>query len=82
YGNTDYALRGMLSHFPLVKFMVLTYDIACQYSIKLLERFTSYTQAGIFPPSVLSAVKRLQLLVPKMHLQGHKDDCRRSLLLV
>jgi hypothetical protein len=76
YANTDYALRGALCNFPLVRIIVLTYDIACQYSIKLVERFRNSADEGIFPSFILSAVERLQLLVPKMHLQGHKDDCR------
>ncbi|KAJ7732066.1 hypothetical protein DFH07DRAFT_755417 [Mycena maculata] len=76
YANTDYALCGALHNLPLVRNIVLTYDIACQYSIKLVERFRNAANEGVFPSFISSAIERLQLLVPKMHLQGHKDDCR------
>ncbi len=76
YANTDYALHGALRNLALVKWIVLTYDIACQYSINLVQRFKDAAQQGIFSHSIFSVVDRLHLLVPKMHLQGHKDDCR------
>ncbi|KAJ6489120.1 hypothetical protein C8R45DRAFT_929812 [Mycena sanguinolenta] len=71
YANTDYAVRGVLRNLHLIRTLLLTYDIACQYSIHFVEQFKNAVKDGIFPSSVLAI-----LLVPKMHLQGHKDDCR------
>lgn len=57
YANTDYALYGTLRNLALVKHIVLTYDIACQYSISLVERFRKAAADGIFPSFILSAVE-------------------------
>ncbi|KAF8160090.1 hypothetical protein K438DRAFT_1619705, partial [Mycena galopus ATCC 62051] len=76
YANTDYALHGALHNIALVKTIVLTYDIAWQYSINLVQWFKDAAKKSIFSSFISSVVERLQLLVPKMHLEGHKDDCR------
>ncbi|KAJ6448069.1 hypothetical protein C8R45DRAFT_850531, partial [Mycena sanguinolenta] len=55
---------------------LLTYDIACQYSINLAQRFKGYADKGILSSSISAIVEKLEMLVPKMHLEGHKDDCR------
>lgn len=74
YANTDYALYGSLWNLPLVQHIVLTYDIACQYYIHLVERFTN--PKFEFPERVKAAVHRIVMFVPKLHLKGHKDDCQ------
>ena len=53
--------------------VLVTYDIACQYSKKIVKRFSNTfgTSAG-----VTSLVKEALFAVPKMHVQGHKEDCQ------
>ena len=70
YCNTDYALAGAVKQAKLIRFIVVTYDIACQYSIKIKERFAKNF------PDLSSIIDRISFLVPKLHLQGHKDDCQ------
>ncbi|TDL14300.1 hypothetical protein BD410DRAFT_734294, partial [Rickenella mellea] len=42
----------------------------CQYCIHLVERF-----AARFP-NTKDIIKFVNCLIPKLHLQGHKDDCQ------
>ena len=70
YMNTDYALWGALKNATKNKYIVLTYDIACQYSLSLKKRFIK-----LFP-SFVSLLERIIHLVPKLHLQGHKEQCQ------
>ena len=53
--------------------VLVTYDIACQYSKKIVKRFSNTfgTSAG-----VTSLVKEALFAIPKMHVQGHKEDCQ------
>ncbi|THV04648.1 hypothetical protein K435DRAFT_649011 [Dendrothele bispora CBS 962.96] len=77
FGLTDYALAGVLMALILVSTVVLTYDIACQYHVNLIRRFTenlSDTQfAGRHLEDVVSGIT---CLVPKLHLQGHIANCQ------
>ncbi|KAF9536539.1 hypothetical protein CPC08DRAFT_609174, partial [Agrocybe pediades] len=49
---------------------LLTYDVACQYHVHLAKRFS------ISFPDLLDIINQMRLLVPKKHLDGHKEDCR------
>ncbi|KAJ7236645.1 hypothetical protein C8J57DRAFT_1194304 [Mycena rebaudengoi] len=68
YSNTDYALHGSLWNLPLVRHVVLIYDIACQYSVNLVKHFMD--PKSKFPERVRDAVKRLVMFVPKLHLKN------------
>ncbi|KDR71018.1 hypothetical protein GALMADRAFT_15660, partial [Galerina marginata CBS 339.88] len=70
YSNTYHALAGGVRYSRRNRFIVLTYDIACQFCINLKERF-----AQAFP-TVSDIVNRIRHFVPKLHIQGHKDDCQ------
>ncbi|KAF8582093.1 hypothetical protein K439DRAFT_1352311 [Ramaria rubella] len=70
YGNVDYALAQALREAADLPCIGLTYDIACQYLINLRKRFDAKF------PHYAPLVPRILGLVPKMHLVGHKDDCR------
>jgi hypothetical protein len=50
--------------------IVETYDVACQYYIHLKKRF----QENI--PDLADLIDLIHLLVPKKHLDGHKDHCK------
>ncbi|KAJ7094336.1 hypothetical protein C8R44DRAFT_749527 [Mycena epipterygia] len=86
YANTDYALCGALCNLALVNHIVLTYDIACQYSIKLVEWFRNATKKGIFPSYITAAVEQLQLRDTKMtaaiadgeHIEGTWGEAKQA----
>ena len=68
--NTDYALWGALKNATKNKHIKLTYDIFCQYGINLKERFTKFFPFSLF------ILDRVTGLVPKLHIQGHKEECQ------
>ena len=47
-----------------------TYDVACQYQIHLKERFVKNI------PPLADIIDLILMLVPKKHLDGHKDHCK------
>ncbi|EJD37043.1 hypothetical protein AURDEDRAFT_73638, partial [Auricularia subglabra TFB-10046 SS5] len=49
---------------------ILTCDKGCQYGVNLVKRFQTAF------PELVPIVKPMKVLVPKMHLQGHKEECR------
>ncbi|KAF8963730.1 hypothetical protein BDZ97DRAFT_1637389, partial [Flammula alnicola] len=50
--------------------ILVTYDVACQYFIHLKSRFL-LSFAALAP-----LIDIVNMLVPKKHLDGHKEDCR------
>jgi hypothetical protein len=46
-----------------------TYDIACEYTVHLEERFAKHF------PDLLDKVKKMRWGVPALHVQGHQDSC-------
>ncbi|KAF7969559.1 hypothetical protein HWV62_26913 [Athelia sp. TMB] len=70
YSNTDYALAQSLYLANQLWWILLTYDINCQYGINLVERFRKSF------PGLVGTAEKLVLLVGKMHLRGHKEDCQ------
>ena len=63
----DYALHGALEGSEQVQRRVLAYDIGCQYSINLEARFQKQ-----FP---ITTVSDLEILVGKMHVRNHVEEC-------
>ncbi|KAJ3539948.1 hypothetical protein NMY22_g4499 [Coprinellus aureogranulatus] len=85
FANGDFALAWALRRFVLAAIslqraryfqrIVVTYDVACQYWVHLKERFAN--AAEDFPIfDIATVVDAIHMLVPKMHLDGHKEDCR------
>jgi hypothetical protein len=79
YANADFALAHALRRYTMhhsiqgAKFfqqILQTYNVACQYYVNLKARF-----ADNFP-DLADFIDLMRLLVPKMHLDGHKVDCR------
>lgn len=68
----DYFFLSSLRRSPLPPRIVVSYDIACQWSRNLLERCEMY------PPNALSISNNLDLvfLVPKFHLPAHISRCQ------
>jgi hypothetical protein len=48
---------------------VVSYDIACQYSVKLVERFSKSF------PDLVPIVEKIHWAIPALHVQGHQDGC-------
>ncbi|THU88320.1 hypothetical protein K435DRAFT_917318 [Dendrothele bispora CBS 962.96] len=77
FNLTDLALAGVLRFLLLVRHIVLTYDIACQYEKNLVKRFKENFIGTPFEHLGLDeVVDRFLCLVPKMHLKGHIPDCQ------
>ncbi|KAF7975232.1 hypothetical protein HWV62_10194 [Athelia sp. TMB] len=70
FANTDYALAQTLWLAQFIRWITLTYDINCQYGVKLVKRFEAHF------PHLAHIAERLTLLIGKMHLRGHKEDCQ------
>jgi hypothetical protein len=67
--NSDFALSSAFSRMKNIEEIVLSYDIACQYSINWENRFHGSTFLEKPPAEVY-------FLIPKFHLLCHKDKCR------
>jgi Kyakuja-Dileera-Zisupton transposase len=51
--------------------VVLSYDIACQYSRNFRSRFLLWPAILLLPPHL-----SILFLIPKFHLPVHKEECR------
>ncbi|KAJ6601680.1 hypothetical protein B0H10DRAFT_1958314 [Mycena sp. CBHHK59/15] len=69
FALTDYALCYSLVEATTQHWVFATYDIWCQYSIKLLERVKKWF------PSMESIVEMILGAIPKMHIHNHKERC-------
>ncbi|KAF9549373.1 hypothetical protein CPC08DRAFT_648216, partial [Agrocybe pediades] len=72
YVNMDYFFLSSIQDTEAER-IVVSYDIACQWSVNLLGR------CEIYPPNRLSSGKpeiELEYLVPKFHLQAHVPKCQ------
>ena len=68
--NIDYALAGALSHnMDDIKRVVLLYDINCQYSVHLKERFDASDFIEL--PGGLVFIPGIGLF----HVHGHQEKC-------
>ncbi|TRM55258.1 hypothetical protein BD626DRAFT_553106 [Schizophyllum amplum] len=72
YANMDYALASLLKfHSPLLK-VILSYDIACQFSKNLVERVKK------LPPLLrfVAVARTMRFVIPKLHILGHRLVCQ------
>ncbi|KDR67025.1 hypothetical protein GALMADRAFT_106020 [Galerina marginata CBS 339.88] len=72
YINMDYLFCSTLRDNDLVE-VVVSYDIACQWSINLWERFEKYPSWMHVDPN---GKKTFRYLVPKFHLPAHVKKCQ------
>ncbi|KAJ7441691.1 hypothetical protein FB451DRAFT_1058065 [Mycena latifolia] len=70
YAHTDYALSQALGDAHDQRWIVLTYDVYCQYYKKITTRFAEWF------PSLGCLIERLSGAVPKMHIRNHVAQCR------
>ncbi|KAF7312981.1 CxC2 domain-containing protein [Mycena kentingensis (nom. inval.)] len=80
YANMDYVFLQLLQHICLLLWMIVSYDIVCQWIKKLLERVKALEPR--FRIRVIWALVRF--VIPKLHILGHIAKCRTrfSLLLL
>ena len=69
YINTDYIIASVLRGIAVLM-VVISYDIACKWSIYLLERLAKNH------PDLDIEKFLLYYLVPKFHLPGHATPCQ------
>jgi hypothetical protein len=69
YINSDYGVSSAFRGMQGLSEIVLSYDIACQYSRRFKDRFTASPTLQLPDCSLLFAI-------PKFHLPAHKEDCR------
>ena len=56
-----------------ISWVLVSYDIACQWHKNLQVRLASY---AAFPPLQLSSLNYWKVAVPKFHLPGHGNECQ------
>lgn len=69
----DYLFFSSLEGSEVVE-MVVSYDIACQWSVHVWERMATYSRRLHFDPSG----RRVIFLVPKFHLPAHVAKCQTA----
>ncbi|KAJ7724933.1 hypothetical protein DFH07DRAFT_971050 [Mycena maculata] len=70
YGHTDFALSQALGDAQDQRWVVLTYDVYCQYFKNITMRFETWF------PSLSRLIKKLGGAVPKMHIRNHIGQCQ------
>ncbi|KAJ7715353.1 hypothetical protein B0H16DRAFT_1339969, partial [Mycena metata] len=70
FACTDYAIVFALAEAVLQRWIRLTYNIWCQYGIKLLG------QVDKLFPSMLSIIKKIHGTIPKMLILNHIERCQ------
>ncbi|THU89993.1 hypothetical protein K435DRAFT_676784 [Dendrothele bispora CBS 962.96] len=77
YANIDYIKTSLLHHINAMLVLVVSYDIVCQRSRKVVERLKN------LPPLVwLNLTLRiLYFVIPKLHILGHLISCQEKLSL-
>ncbi|KAF7321843.1 CxC2 domain-containing protein [Mycena kentingensis (nom. inval.)] len=75
YGNMDYIFASFMRHFITLLWIIISYDIACQWHKRLKERLQN------LPPHVrlaalLKLVELARFAIPKMHIKGHIYLCQ------
>ncbi|KAF7293990.1 hypothetical protein MKEN_01462800 [Mycena kentingensis (nom. inval.)] len=69
FAYTDFALLKSLAEFRDLPYIVVTYDIWCQYHINLESRSST-----LFA-KMLPIIRRIVGAIPKMHIHNHKNTC-------
>jgi Kyakuja-Dileera-Zisupton transposase len=70
FANTDYALAFALAECTYNRWIMLSYDIWCQYSVHLLDRFQERF------PAMSAIVSRIRGAIPSAHVRGHLILCQ------
>lgn len=72
YANTDYVVASALRHIMFLLWILISYDIVCQWSVHFLERIKK------LPPLVrlTLALRVCHFVIPKLHILGHTMSCQ------
>ncbi|KIM27650.1 hypothetical protein M408DRAFT_24310 [Serendipita vermifera MAFF 305830] len=71
YVNSDFAISHILQSIVGIAEVLLSYDIACQYSRNFSKRFDEFPMILLIPLHLT-----ILFLIPKFHLPVHKEECR------
>ena len=72
YCNVDFNVLATLIGILLLR-IVLTYDVACQWSKNLRKRIAD------FPPEMqIPETTKLDVAIPGWHINGHGETCRNN----
>ena len=71
FANTDYALSRTLLEAENQKWIMLSYDIWCQYGKNLRKRFDESF------PEQAALLDRVRGAIPKMHVKNHVKACQQ-----
>ena len=71
FANTDYALSHTLLEAENQRWIMLSYDIWCQYGKKLRKQFDKSF------PQQAKLVDRIRGTIPKMHVKNHIELCQQ-----
>jgi hypothetical protein len=72
YVRTDYALASALGTEGInQRWIMISYDIWCQYRANLRERFETR-----FPHLAMLFSSSVRGAIPKMHIYGHGENCQ------
>lgn len=71
FANTDYALSHTLLEAEKQRWIMLSYDIWCQYGKKLQKRFVESF------PEQAKLLDRVRGAIPKMHVKNHIESCQQ-----
>ncbi|KAF8326718.1 hypothetical protein F5887DRAFT_925190 [Amanita rubescens] len=69
FANTDYALARTLVEAIDQRWIMISYDIWCQYHRHLQKRFDSSF------PDQAKLLERVRGAIPKMHIKNHVESC-------
>ncbi|KAF8871241.1 hypothetical protein BD779DRAFT_1613963 [Infundibulicybe gibba] len=72
YSNMDYFFFSSICNTPLID-IVVSYDIACQWSVKLWDRMKTYPHRLQVDST---GQKTFSFLIPKFHLPAHVMACQ------
>jgi hypothetical protein len=69
----DFIVLSTLANTISVRFLIISYDIACQWSRNFKKRITQFPSSMQLPPSVVDEIK---YVIPKFHLNAHGQSCQ------
>lgn len=70
YAHTDFALGHALGDAYDQRWIILSYNVYCQYYKRITERF------GKWFPGMVDMISRMSGVVPKMHIRNHVAQCQ------
>lgn len=71
YANTDYAIAHSLAEAKDQRWIMISYDIWCQYSVNIQKRFEKWL------PGASILLPRIRGAIPKMHIKNHIASCQQ-----